>query len=71
MVTIIFNQAGNFVIGNKAPLKKNKGKITKLEISPNPSGLSMMEPIPKPRLVTEINSKMMMAKVNINDKKLN
>jgi len=36
MVTIIFNQVGSFVTGNNAPLKKNNGKITKLEINPNP-----------------------------------
>ena len=70
IMTIIFNHMGSFVTGNRAPLRKKSGKVTKLEMRPKPSGLSIMEPIANPRDVTAINSRMTMTRVKTMESRL-
>ncbi len=48
------NHAGSLSSGKSAPDKKNNGKIRKLVISWNPSGLSMRDPIISPMLTIEV-----------------
>jgi hypothetical protein len=54
-VITTLNEAGKLVPENNAPLRKNHGKITKLEIKPKPSGQFIIEPIINPRLVIVIS----------------